>query len=135
MLKPKSSQLSFYGDHIYDRIIPEDHFLKQLEKAIDFSFVNDLCRDAYNPDVGRPAYEPQMMFRMLFLQFLYDISDRRAEEEINFNLVLKWTAHMSRRRWILSKCIPSLSIHRIKMLAMDTRRKTSPSSVIRLILA
>jgi hypothetical protein len=45
MLKPKSSQLSFYGDHIYYRIIPEDHFLKQLEKAIDFSFVNDLCRD------------------------------------------------------------------------------------------
>ena len=90
MLKPKSSQLSFYGDHIYDRVIPEDHFLKQLERAIDFSFVNDLCRDAYNPDIGRPAYEPQMMFKMLFLQFLYDISDRRIEEEVNFNLVLKW---------------------------------------------
>jgi IS5 family transposase len=90
MLKPKSNQLSFYGDHIYDRIIPEDHFLKQLEKAIDFSFVNDLCRDAYNPDIGRPAYEPQIMFKMLFLQFLYDISDRRIEEEVNFNLVLKW---------------------------------------------
>jgi len=90
MLKPRSSQLSFYGDHIYDQVIPEDHFLKLLEKAIDFSFVNDLCRDAYNPDVGRPAYEPQMMFKMLFLQFLYDISDRRVEEEVNFNLVLKW---------------------------------------------
>jgi IS5 family transposase len=90
MLKPRSSQLSFYGDHIYDRIIPEEHFLKLLEEAIDFSFVNDLCRDAYKPDVGRPAYEPQMMFKMLFLQFLYDISDRRIEEEVNFNLVLKW---------------------------------------------
>lgn len=64
MLKPESSQLSFYGDHIYDRVIPDGHFLKQLEKAIDFSFVNDLCRDVYNPDIGRPAYEPQMMFKM-----------------------------------------------------------------------
>jgi IS5 family transposase len=90
MLKPRSSQLSFYGDHIYDQVIPDDHFLKQLEKAVDFSFVNDLCRDAYNPDVGRPAYEPQMMFKILFLQFLYDISDRRIEEEVKFNLVLKW---------------------------------------------
>jgi len=90
MLKPRSNQLSFYSDHIYDQVIPEDHFLKQLEKAIDLSFVNDLCRDAYNPDIGRPAYEPQMMFKMLFLQFLYDISDRRIEEEVNFNLVLKW---------------------------------------------
>ena len=90
MLKPRSSQLSFHGDHIYDQVIPDDHFLKQLEKAIDFSFVNDLRRDAYNPDRGRPAYEPQMMFKMLFLQFLYDISDRRIEEEVNFNIVLKW---------------------------------------------
>ncbi len=90
MLKPRSSQLSFYGDHIYDQVIPDDHFLRQLEKAVDFSFVNDLCRDAYNPDVGRPAYEPEMMFKILFLQFLCDISDRRIEEEVNFNLVLKW---------------------------------------------
>jgi len=90
MLKPRSNQLSFYGDHIYDQIIPDGHFLKLLEKSVDFSFVNELCRDAYNPDVGRPAYEPEMMFKMLFLQFLYDISDRRIEEEVNFNLVLKW---------------------------------------------
>ena len=90
MLKPRSNQLSFYGDHIYGRVIPDNHFLKLLEKAVNFSFVDDLCRDAYNPDMGRPAYEPQMMFKMLFLQFLYDISDRRIEEEVHFNLVLKW---------------------------------------------
>ncbi len=90
MLRAKSSQVSFYGNHIYDRVIPENHFLKLLDKAVDFSFVNELCRDAYSPDFGRPAYEPEMMFKILFLQFLYDISDRRVEEEVNFNLVLKW---------------------------------------------
>ncbi len=90
MLRAKLSQLSFYGEHIYDRVIPKDHFLKLLDKAIDFSFVNELCRDAYTPDFGRPAYEPDMMFKILFLQFLYDISNRRIEEEVNFNLVLKW---------------------------------------------
>jgi len=90
MLRAKSSQLSFYGNHIYDRVIPETHFLKLLDKVADFPFVNELCRDAYTPDFGRPAYEPEMMFKILFLQFLYDISDRRVEEEVNFNLVLKW---------------------------------------------
>jgi IS5 family transposase len=90
MLRAKSSQLSFYGEHIYDRVIPGDHFLKLLDRVVDFSFVNKLCRDAYTPDFGRPAYEPEMMFKILFLQFLYDISDRRIEEETNFNLVLKW---------------------------------------------
>jgi IS5 family transposase len=90
MLRAKSSQLSFYGSHIYDRVIPKDHFLKLLDKAIAFSFVNELCRGAYIPDFGRPAYKPEMMFKILFLQFLYDVSDRRIEEEVNFNLVLKW---------------------------------------------
>ena len=90
MLRAKSSQLSFYGNHIYDRVIPKDHFLKLLNKAVDFFFVNELCRDAYTPDFGRPAYGPEMMFKMIFLQFLYDVSDRRIEEEVNFNLVLKW---------------------------------------------
>jgi IS5 family transposase len=90
MLRPPSMQLSFYGNHIYDRVIPEDHFLKLLNRAVDFSFVNELCRDAYTPELGRPAYAPEMMFKILFLQFLYDISDRRVEEEVNFNLVMKW---------------------------------------------
>jgi IS5 family transposase len=36
-----------------------------------------------------------MMFKILFLQFLYDISDRRVEEEVNFNLVLKWFAGLA----------------------------------------
>ena len=89
MLRAKSSQFSFYGNHINDRLIPKDHFLKLLDKAVDFSFVNELCRDAYTPDFGRPAYEPEMMFKMIFLQFLYDVSDRRIEEEVNFNIGFK----------------------------------------------
>ncbi len=89
MLRAKSSQLSFYGSHIYDRVIPKGHFLKLLDKAVDFSFVNEHCRDAYTPDFGRPAYEPEMMFRILFLQFLYNISDRRIEEEVNLQLAFK----------------------------------------------
>lgn len=95
MLRAKSRQMSFYGNHIYDRVIPENHFLKLLDRAVDFSFVNELCRDAYTPDFGRPAYEPEMMFKVLFLQFLYDISDRRVEEEVNFNLVFKWFAGLA----------------------------------------
>ena len=90
MLRPKSAQTSFYGNHIYDRVIHKDHFLKLLDKAVDFSFVNELCRDAYSPDCGRPAYGPEIMFKIIFLQFLYNVSDRRIEEEVNFNLVLKW---------------------------------------------
>jgi IS5 family transposase len=95
MLRAKSSQFSFYGNHIYDRVIPKDHFLKLLDKTVDFSFVNELCQDAYTLDFGRPAYGPEMMFKIVFLQFLYDVSDRRIEEEVNFNLVLKWFVELA----------------------------------------
>ena len=72
MLRAKSSQLSCYGDHIYHRVIPKAHFLRLLDKAVDFSLVNEFCRDAYTPDFGRPAYEPEMIFKLIFLQFLYE---------------------------------------------------------------
>ena len=64
MLRAKSRQLSFYGNHIYDRVIPQDHFLKLLDRAVDFSFVNELCHDIYTADFDRPAYEPEMMFKI-----------------------------------------------------------------------
>ena len=106
MYKQPNRQNSFLGSMIYDRIIPKTHFLKQVSEVVDFSFVNDLCRDCYcaefyifkrsasrpcrDEDNGRAGYEPAMMFKIVFLQFLYDISDRRVEEELTFNLALKW---------------------------------------------
>ena len=106
MYKQPNRQASFLGSMIYDRIIPKTHFLKQVSEVVDFSFVNRFCRDCYcaefyifkrsasrpcrDEDNGRAGYEPAMMFKIVFLQFLYDISDRRVEEELTFNLALKW---------------------------------------------
>ena len=36
-----------------------------------------------------------MMFKIIFPQFLYDVSDRRIEEEVRFNLVLKWSVGLA----------------------------------------
>jgi len=88
MLRPKSIQNYFYSSYIYDRAIPEDNFLGLLDRAVDFSFVNELGREAYTPEFGRPAYVPEMMFTIFFLQFLYDISDHGAEKGNNFNLII-----------------------------------------------
>ena len=35
------------------------------------------------------------MFKMVFLQFLYDLSDRQMEEQAAFNLVYKWFLGLS----------------------------------------
>jgi len=66
MLRAKSRQLSSYGNRIYDRVIPDNQLLKVLDRTLDFSCINELCHDAYTPDFGRPAYESEMMFKILF---------------------------------------------------------------------
>ena len=35
MLKPKSPQESFYGSYLYDRIVPSDHLLRQINQVVD----------------------------------------------------------------------------------------------------
>jgi IS5 family transposase len=82
LLKKDTGQTSFFGDLIYDRIFTKrSHWLKDLLKVVDFSFVNDLCQNLYESPTGRPAWSPEALFKVAFLQFCYDISDRRVEEE------------------------------------------------------
>jgi transposase len=88
MLREKTGQLNIFSA-IYSKI-PEDHLLKRINAAVDFSFVNELLKDSYCTNLGRPAKEPEMMMRLLFLQYLYNLSDVRLIEEANCNLAYLW---------------------------------------------
>ena len=84
-----SSQGSFFT-LIYERLVPPDHLLRRITAAVDFAFVPDLVRDCYCPDNGRPSWDPLVLFKTVFLQFLYDLSDRQVEEQVNLHLACKW---------------------------------------------
>jgi transposase len=90
MLRRDSSQRSFFDQTLYDRLIESDHFLRRLDGVIDFGFVHRVCRSCYSREVGRPAASPVMLFKMMLLQFLYDISDRRIVEEVRYHMAFKW---------------------------------------------
>lgn len=76
---------------ILEQLVPQDHFLRKVENAVDFSFINKLCAPLYCADNGRPAIEPEVLFRMLLVGYLYGIkSEKRLEEEINYNIAYKW---------------------------------------------
>lgn len=86
------NQNSFFGNFLYAKVVPQDHFLRKLDQVVDFSFVNNLCEDCY-PNLGKPGnrpYEPVMLLKELLIAFLYDISDREIEEQINLNMAFKW---------------------------------------------
>ena len=88
MLKQEEKQLSFYST-LYEKI-PETHLLKRISKAVDFSFINELVEDSYCKDYGRPAKEPELMAKLLFLEYLYNLSDVKVIEEATYNLVFLW---------------------------------------------
>lgn len=74
-----------------DDLVPEDHLLRKIKKHIDFSFINDMCREYYCPDNGRPAIEPVTIFKMLFIGYLFGIrSERRLVEEVKVNVAYRW---------------------------------------------
>ena len=88
MLKPTKNNPSFYS-MLYDKI-PEDHLLKKIDSAVDFSFINELLEDSYCKNFGRPAKEPEMMMKLLFLEYLYNLSDVRVITEATYNLAYLW---------------------------------------------
>ncbi len=90
MLKPKSPQSSFYGSYLYDKIVPQNHLLRRINVIVDFSFINDLVKDRYTPDFGRPAEDPEFMLRLCLLQYLYGDSDRQVEENARDKMSYKY---------------------------------------------
>lgn len=75
MLRFESKQSSFHS-LLYNKI-PENHILKQVKKAIDFSSINGFLEDTYCKNFGRPAKEPELMCKLLFLQSIYNLSDEK----------------------------------------------------------
>lgn len=88
MLKNEHKQFNLYSI-LYNKI-PENNILKLINKAVDFSFINDLLEGSYCKYYGRPAKEPQMMAKLLILQYLYNLSDERVIEEASLNLACMW---------------------------------------------
>lgn len=75
---------------LYDAIIPADHLLRRIKENIDFSFVNPMLRKQYCENFGRPAKEPEMMFKLLFLKKLYDLSDEALISSAQTDMAFKF---------------------------------------------
>ena len=91
MLKERRERQRQMDLVILEQLIPENHLLRKVEHAVDFSFIYPLCAPLYCEENGRPAIDPEVLFRMLFIGYLYGIkSEARPEEEVNYNMAYKW---------------------------------------------
>lgn len=118
MLNIQPKQLSFYSD-LYSRI-PENHLLKMINRAVDFSFVNKLLAGSYCTFYGRPAREPELMIRLSVLQRLYNLSDEQVIIETDMNLAYKYFTGLNPEDNLPdSSLLAKFRTQRLKELSLD----------------
>ena len=74
-----------------DDMVPQNHMLRLIDKAIDWTFIYELVEEKYCPDNGRPSMDPVMLIKIPFIQYLYGIkSMRQTIKEIEVNVAYRW---------------------------------------------
>ncbi|MEK5320168.1 IS1182 family transposase [Paenibacillus sp. FSL L8-0644] len=91
MLRSNREKQQSYEFVSIEDLVPQDHLLRKVDKYIDFSFIDDKVRPLYCANNGRPAIDPTVLFKMIFLGYFYGIrSERQLEREIQTNLAYRW---------------------------------------------
>lgn len=71
-------------------LMPEKHFLRDLDRLIDFGFVYEKVEGLYS-HTGRRSVDPVVIVKMMLLGYLYGIdSERRLEQEVQVNIAYRW---------------------------------------------
>jgi transposase len=74
-----------------ESLVPVDHLVRKIAKAIDLEFIRERVAHLYCPDNGRPALDPVMLFKCLLLGYLFGIrSERQLMREVQVNVAYRW---------------------------------------------
>jgi len=115
----ETSESSFFGTLIYDRIIPANHFLRILKGMVDWEVVSRQLLAYYmgGAEYGAPPYDPALILRMLFISDLFKLSERQTEEFVNYHLPAKFFVGLG-----VDESAPdhsTLSVFRKRMIEKD----------------
>jgi hypothetical protein len=57
---------TFFGEYLYDQVIPQDHFLGILRKIGDWNYFTKRLIKIYKGQgvVGRPPFDPAMLLKV-----------------------------------------------------------------------
>lgn len=73
-----------------DSLVPEDHYLRDVARLVDFNYIYDLMTPLYS-SVGAPSLDPVLVIKMLLIGFMEGIdSERKLCEEVKVNNAFRW---------------------------------------------
>jgi len=83
---------SFFGEYLYDQVVPQGHFLRQLKQIIEWErFTRKLiCLYKGGGIVGRPPFDPALVLKVELIAYLYNLTERQVEVYVNENLPAKY---------------------------------------------
>lgn len=74
-----------------DSMVPQDHMLRLIDKAINWNFIYDLVEDKYCQNNGSPSIDPVMLIKIPFIQYLYGTKSMwQTIWEIEVNVAYCW---------------------------------------------
>lgn len=74
MEKPRFKETgrdTFFGDYLYDQVVPQDHFLRKLRQIVDWKYFTKRLIKLYKGQgvVGRPPFDPAMVLKVEVLAY------------------------------------------------------------------
>ncbi|MBQ4124221.1 IS1182 family transposase [bacterium] len=74
-----------------EMLVPQNHLVRKIDKTIDFEFIREKVKHLYDDEIGRPSIDPVVLFKMVFIQYMFGIkSMRQTVKEIEVNIAYRW---------------------------------------------
>jgi transposase len=120
MLKRPTPHQAAFEMVTLEELVPADHLLRKVGRSIDFGFIRDRVAHLYCPDNGRPALDPEVLFKILLIGYLFGVrSERQLMREIAVNVAYRWFLDLR-----LTDPVPDAST-----LSQNRRRRFAESTI------
>ena len=91
MLTKETEQRQIIEMLCTDMLVPEEHLLRKIDRAVDFTRIYDFVADLYCEGNGRPSVDPVIIFKMVMIQHLFGLrSLRQTQAEVEVNVAYRW---------------------------------------------
>ena len=77
MLKKEIEQRQAIEMMCTDMLVPQDHLLRKIDKAVDFAHIYEFVEGCYSEENGRPSIDPVVLFKLVMIQHLFGIRSLR----------------------------------------------------------
>ena len=109
MLKKEEEQRQAIEMLCTDMLVPQEHLLRKIDAAVDFTHIYELVEDLYCEDNGRPSCDPVVLFKLVLIQHLFGIRSlwqimRDAEVNVAYRWFLGYTMSQSLPHFATISC-------------------------------